>query len=75
MVICILLSLRSSVFLRAQHFSATIRATPNAVVIIGVIRQAPTIGTLIALLLSILALLFWLVLGKPFGAKIPTGLK
>jgi hypothetical protein len=45
------------------------------VVIIGVIRQEPTIGTLIALLLSIFSLLFWLVLGKLFGAKVPTGLK
>jgi hypothetical protein len=50
-------------------------STPTTVFIIGVIRQVPTTGTLIALLLSILALLVWLVLGKPFGAKVPTGLK
>jgi hypothetical protein len=45
-----------------------------AVLILGIARVLPIVSTVVSFPLSILAMLFWMILAKPFGAKEPSGM-
>ncbi len=46
-----------------------------AIIVLGVARVTPILSTIIATLLALVSALLWLVVAKPFGAKMPTGIE
>ena len=64
------------VFTFAHSFLQPIVGSSGIVVLIlGIARVLPIVSTVVSFPLSIFAMLFWLILAKPFGAKEPSGMQ
>jgi hypothetical protein len=49
-------------------------STGLTVLIIGIVRVVPVISAIVSIPLSILAMILWIFIGKPFGGQMPRGI-